>query len=442
MRCHWLGCALVLGLAGAAWGGEPKEARKWVPAIQEKIQHELESLAALYKHLHTHPELSYEEERTADRMAKELKELGFAVTAKVGGHGVVGVLKNGPGPIVLVRTDMDALPVTEATGLPYASKARTRDQDGKEVGIMHACGHDMHMTCWVGTARTLVHLGKHWNGTLVFIGQPAEEVGGGARRMLQDGLFKRFPRPDYCLGLHCDPRVPFGHVSYAEGLLCANTDTIDITVRGKGGHGSAPHTTVDPIVLAARIILDLQTIVSREVDPTDAAVVTVGAINGGTKHNIIPAEVKLQLTVRTLKDSVRAHVLEAIQRIAKAAAQGARAPEPAIRVELDNFTPAVYNNPALAKKTAGHFRDILGPDKVHEIGPVMGGEDFGRYGREGVPIFFYFLGTMAPEQVLAAKKGGPPLPSLHSDLYFPVPEPSIRTGVLTMTSAVLHLLGK
>jgi hippurate hydrolase len=421
---------------------DSKTSTKFSSAIGAKIQEELSSLEALYKHLHTHPELSFDEVQTSARMAKELQALGFEVSTNVGGHGVVGVLKNGAGPVVLVRTDMDALPVTEATGLPYASKVRTRDKDGKEVGVMHACGHDMHMTCWVGVARALASLKKQWHGTLVMIGQPAEEVGGGARRMLEAGLFTRFPRPDYCLGLHCDPRHPHGHIAYAEGLLCANVDTVDITVRGKGGHGSAPHTTIDPIVLAARIILDLQTLVSRETDPTDPAVVTVGSIHGGTKHNIIPAEVKLQLTVRTLKDSVRKHILEGIQRIARAAAEGARAPEPTIRVELDDFTPAVYNNPALAKKTTTLFRDLLGADKVHEIGPVMGGEDFGRYGREGVPIFMYFLGTMSPERVSAAAKGGAPLPSLHSDLYYPVPEPSIRFGVLTMTSAVLDLMAK
>jgi amidohydrolase len=433
--------ALWTALLSPSRAEEPKAAARHVPAIQRRIQQEIGSLEALYKHLHAHPELSYEEDRTAARMAKELASLGFEVTTNVGGHGVVGVMKNGTGPTVLVRTDMDALPVTEATGLPYASKVRTRDKEGKEVGVMHACGHDMHMTCWVGTARTLAGMKKDWQGTLVFIAQPAEEVGGGARRMLLDGLFTRFPRPDYCLGLHCDARSPYGHVAYAEGLLCANVDTVDITVRGKGGHGSAPHTTVDPVVLAARIIIDFQTLVSREINPADPAVVTVGSIHGGTKHNIIPAEVKLQLTVRTLKDEVRQHVLEGIRRIAKAAALGARAPEPIIRVELDDFTPAVYNNPPLAKKTTALFRDLLGTAKVHEIGPVMGGEDFGRYGREGVPIFFYFLGTTAPEKVAAAAQGGS-LPSLHSDLYYPIPEPSIRTGVLTMTSAVLNLLEK
>jgi hippurate hydrolase len=434
--------AAVLTVSPAVTAGEQKKAAKFEGPIREKIESELASLEALYKHLHTHPELSFEEEQTSARMAKELTSLGFAVTTGVGGHGVVGILKNGPGPTVLVRTDMDALPVTEATGLPYASKVRTRDKEGKEVGVMHACGHDMHMTCWVGTARALASMKKDWQGTLVMIAQPAEEVGGGARRMLADGLFTRFPRPDYCLGLHCDSREPFGHIAYAEGLLCANVDTVDLTVRGKGGHGSAPHTTIDPVVLAARIVLDLQTLVSRETNPTDPAVVTVGSIHGGTKHNIIPAEVKLQLTVRTLKDDVRRHILEGIQRIAKAAAEGARAPEPIMRVELDDFTPAVFNNPPLAKKTTALFRDLLGADKVHQIGPVMGGEDFGRYGREGVPIFMYFIGTMAPERVVAASKGGPALPSLHSDLYYPVPEPSIRAGVLTMTSAVLNLLGK
>jgi hippurate hydrolase len=428
------------GKAGRASG---KDWTNLAREINKRIDGDLPSLEKLYKHLHAHPELAFEEKLTAARMAKELKALGFTVTTGVGGHGVVGVLKNGEGPTVLVRTDMDALPVTEQTGLPYASKVRQRDKEGKEVGLMHACGHDMHMTCWTGTARMLAGLKDRWHGTLVFIAQPAEEVGGGARRMLADGLFKRFPRPDYCLALHCDSRQPYGHVAYSEGLMLANVDTVDITVRGKGGHGSAPHTTIDPVVLAARIVLDLQTIVSREVNPTDAAVVTVGSIHGGTKHNIIPAEVKMQLTVRTLKDSVRQHVLEAIARITKAAAKGARAPEPTIRVELDDFTPAVFNNAALAKKTAAVLAEVIGADKVHTQGPVMGGEDFGRYGREGVPIFLYFLGTMEPERVATSKRpGGEPLPSLHSDVYYPIPEPSIRNGVLTMTVSVLNLMGK
>jgi hippurate hydrolase len=308
---------------------------------------------------------------------------------------------------------------------------------------MHACGHDMHMTSWVGTARVLAKLKDRWQGTLVFMAQPAEEIGAGARLMLKDGLFTRFPRPDYCLALHCDPRAPYGHVAYNDGLLLANVDTVDILVRGKGGHGAAPHMTIDPIVLACRIVLDLQTLVSRETNPIEPVVVTVGSIHGGTKHNVIPAEVKMQLTVRTLKDDVRKHILEGIERIAKSAAQGARAPEPTIRVELDNFTPAVFNDAKLSRKTASLFKEILGEDKVHLIPPIMGGEDFGRLGREGVPIFLYFLGTLPPERVAASRKpGGPALPSLHSDLYYPIPEPTIRTGVTTMTSAVLNLLGK
>jgi hippurate hydrolase len=416
---------------------------KHVDAIKACIEKELPSLEALYKHLHTHPELSNQEQQTAARLAKEISALGFEVTTGVGGTGIVAVLKNGPGPTVLVRTDMDALPVTEATGLPYASKERARDKYGKEVGVMHACGHDMHMACWTGAARVLASMKDKWQGTLIFIGQPAEEQGSGARKMLADGLFTRFPRPDYCLALHCDSRTPYGHIAYSEGLIMANVDTIDITVKGKGGHGSAPHTTIDPIVLAARIVLDLQTIVSREINPLDSAVVTVGSIHGGTIHNIIPAEVKLQLTVRTFKDDVRDHVLKAIQRIVKAAAEGAGAPEPTIHIDLDDFTPAVFNNQELAKKTAAVFKDLLGADHVHDQGAVMGGEDFGRYGRAGVPIFFYFLGTVTPEKYAASKlPGAAPLPSLHSDLFYPIPEPCIRTGVLTMTSAVLNLMGK
>ena len=424
--------------------GEPKApAKVWQPRlerIQACLDKELPSLEKLYYHLHSHPELAFDEVQTSARLAKELAQLGFEVTTKVGGHGVVGVLKNGAGPTVMVRADMDALPITENTSLPYASKVRVRDKDGKDVGVMHACGHDIHMTSWVGTARTLVHLKDHWQGTLVFIGQPAEEVGGGARRMIDDGLFKRFPRPDYCLGLHCAPNMPHGHIGYSEGLLLGNVDTIDITVRGVGGHGSAPHLTIDPVVIAARIVLDLQTLVSRERNPQDPAVVTVGSIHGGTKHNIIPSEVKLQLTVRSFKDEVRQSLLEGIQRITKAAAMAAKAPEPTIHIEIDDWTPALYNTPELAKKTATLFKNVLGNDSIHEVPPIMGGEDFSRYGRAGVPIFFYFLGTADPAKHLAAKKGGPALPGMHSEFYYPVPQPTIRTGVTSMSLAVLNLL--
>ena len=413
------------------------------PLVEKSIAAEIGDLEKLYTHLHSHPEIAFQEEQTAARLASELKKLGFEVTMKVGDTGIVGVFKNGPGPTILVRTDMDALPVTEKTGLPYASKVRIRDKEGRDVGVMHACGHDTHMTCWVGAARVLTQLKDHWKGTLVFIGQPAEEIGSGARRMLEDGLYTRFPRPDYCLGLHGSANLPVGTIAYSEGLLMANVDSIDITVLGKGGHGSAPHMTVDPIVLAARIVLDLQTLRSREIDPQEGAVVTVGSIHGGSKHNIIPPEVHLQITVRSYKDEVRKHLLEGIERIAKAAAVGARAPEPVIKLRDSEFTPALYNDPELAKKTAAMFRANFGEDKVKITPPVMGGEDFARYGKAGVPIFFWFLGTIDHDRYAQSKKaGGTPLPTMHSDYYYPTPEPSIRHGVASMSLAVMNLMKK
>ncbi len=436
-------CTLVtlLVFAGSLRADPPVKER--VAPIDQRIDAEITDLKALYLHLHTHPELSLQEEQTASRMAAELKKIGFEVTTRVGGHGVVGVFKNGAGPTVLVRTDLDALPVTEQTGVPYASKVRVHDRFGNDTGVMHACGHDIHMSVWTGTARTLVALKDRWAGTLVFIGQPAEEIGVGARAMLEDGLFKRFPKPDYCLALHCDARLPVGQVAYSEGLALANVDTVDVTVKGKGGHGAAPHTTVDPVVLAARIVLDLQTIVSREVNPADPAVVTVGSIHGGTKHNIIPSEVKLQLTIRTTKDSVRDHVLKAIDRICKAAAEGARAPAPEVKVNLKEFTPSTFNDVKLTRRVTGLFRELLGEANVNERPPIMGGEDFGRYGKDGTPICIYFLGTIAKEKYAESQKpDGPILPSLHSNSYAPLPEPSIRNGVRTMSLAVMDLLAK
>jgi amidohydrolase len=412
-------------------------------AIEKVISGEIGDLNKLYLQLHAHPEIAFQEEQTSARLASELKKLGFEVTTKVGDTGVVGVFKNGPGPVVLVRTDMDALPVTEKTGLPYASKVRIRDKEGREVGVMHACGHDIHMTCWVGAARTLTQMKDKWSGTLVFIGQPAEEIGSGARRMLEDGLFKRFPRPDYCLGLHASSNLPIGVIAYSEGLMMANVDTVEVTVRGQGGHGSAPHTAVDPIVLAARIVLDLQTLRSREIDPLESAVVTVGSIHGGTKPNIIPPEVKLQITVRSFKDDVRKHLLDGIARIAKADAMAARAPEPIISIQDHEFTPALYNDPALAKRVTSIFKENFGDGTVKISPPVMGGEDFSRYGKSGIPIFFWFLGTIDHARFLEAKKeGGTPLPSMHSDLYYPAYEPSIRHGVASMSLAVMDLLKK
>jgi hippurate hydrolase len=417
---------------------------KRIATIDEKVAAEAPSLVEIYKELHANPELSLKEEKSAARMAKELKALGFDVTEKVGGTGVVGVLKNGEGPTVLVRADMDALPIVEQTGLPYASKVMTRDRTGREVGVMHACGHDVHMTCFVGTARVLSSMKDRWSGTLVFVAQPAEEIGAGARMMLGDGLYRRFPKPNYCLALHADALLETGHIHYTEGLAMANVDTVEIVVKGKGGHGAAPHLTIDPIVVAAKLILDLQTIVGREMNPTDPGVVTVGSIHGGTKANIISNEVKLQITVRSTKDSTRKLILESIDRKAKAAAASANAPEPEVTVINDEFTPKLENNVELTRKTIDLFKQVLGADKIHTRPVIMGGEDFSRYGLNGeIPVFMYFLGSVSPERVAASKRdGGKPLPGGHTDMYYPIPEPTVKTGVKTMSLAVLNLIGK
>lgn len=443
LRRFVLASALSFGSLVPVLAAEPSPALAHQEAVAKAVDSHADDLLKLYKHLHANPELSLQEEKTAARMADELKALGFEVTTKVGGHGVVGVMKNGAGPTVFVRADMDALPVTEQTGLPYASKVRGKDKSGNECGVMHACGHDVHMTCFVGTARTLAGMKDKWAGTLVLVAQPAEEIGAGARMMIADGLFKKFPKPDYCLALHADAQLPAGKIHFTPGLAMANVDTVDLVVKGKGGHGAAPHTTIDPVVLSAKIILDLQTIVSREVNPTDPAVITVGSIHGGTKHNIIPNEVRLQLTVRTTKDSVRDHVLKGIERIAKANAEAARAPEPEMKVELDEFTPATVNDEKLTARVVGLFRQVLGEANVKERPPIMGGEDFGRFATSGAPIFMYFLGTIPEERFAESKKpAGKPLPSMHSDSYFPQPEASVKVGVRTMSLAVLDLMGK
>ncbi|MBM3878004.1 MAG: amidohydrolase [Verrucomicrobia bacterium] len=414
--------------------------------VRARAEAELPTLLELYKHLHANPELSIMEEKTAARISAELRKAGFTVTEKIGGHGVVGVLRNGPGKTVLVRTDLDALPVTETTGLPYASKVRTKDWDGNEVGTMHACGHDVHMTSFIGTARTLAAIKDRWAGTLVFIGQPAEEKVGGAKLMLADGLFTRFPRPDYCLALHVASDLPAGTVGFTEGFMLANSDSMDILVRGVGGHGAWPHTTKDPIVLAAQIILALQTVVSRETPAIEPAVVTVGSIHGGTKHNIIPEEVRLQLTLRSYSDTVRDNTIASIKRITRGLGLAAGLPEdklPVVTVQEEG-AKATYNDPALTQRVVRAFNAWIGEGSVLKRQPVMGAEDFGLYGRteHKVPICMFWLGTISSEVVNASLRTGRSLPSLHSSLYAPQPEPSIRTGVTAMSAAVLELLGK
>src|SRR5262245_62053296 len=389
--------------------------------VQARANQDYPRLLELYKHLHTHPELSLHEEKTGQRVADELKEAGFEVTPRVGGHGVVAILRNGRGPTILVRTDLDALPVKEQTGLPYASSVRTADDKGAEVAVMHACGHDVHMTVLVGAARTLASLNERWQGTLVMIGQPAEEKGSGARKMLAAGLFTRFPRPDYCLALHVKADLPAGSVGWIEGFALGNVDSVDVVIRGVGGHGAWPHKTKDPIVLAAQTVLALQTVVSREIAPGEPAVVTAGSIHGGTKHNIIPDEVKLELTLRSYTDEVRQQTIAAINRITRGLAEAAGIPPdrlPTVTVR-DEFTPATYNDPALTRRLAGAFKSWLGADRVQQVKPVMGGEDFSEYGRtqEKIPICIFWLGAVKPETFAAAEKGGKPLPPLHSSQF-------------------------
>jgi hippurate hydrolase len=416
---------------------------------------ELPSLIAIYKDLHAHPELSTHEERSAAIVAKELKAAGCEVTDHVGKYdksgltsfGVIGVMKNGAGPTVAIRTDLDALPVHEETGVPYASTVTTKNDAGQDVSVMHACGHDIHMSTFIGTARALGKLKDKWHGTIIFIGQPAEETVGGARALLKDGLYTRWPKPDYVLGLHDDAEIATGQIGVTEGYCYANVDSVDVTVRGVGGHGAYPHKTKDPVVLAAEMINAWQTIASRENNPVDPIVVTVGSIHGGTKHNIISDEVKMQLTVRTYKQEVRDRVLAAIERIAKGIATTAGVPDdrmPIVQVEKDQYTPATYNNPELTKRVSAALKTAIGADNVIPKDPTMGGEDFSEYSLpdHSIPAFMFNVGAVDPAKVAQSKKTGTPLPSLHSSKFAPVPEPTIRTGLVGMVSAVLDLMKK
>jgi amidohydrolase len=434
--------ALLLALAPLFAADSAKD------LVAKKIAADYPMLDALYKDLHAHPELSLMEERSAAKVAAGLREAGVEVTEKFGGgHGVVGVLKNGPGPTVLIRGDLDGLPVAEETGLPHASKMRVKNLAGQESPVMHACGHDLHMTCLVGTARALASVRDRWSGTLVFVGQPAEEIGTGARAMLAAGLYSKFPKPDFALALHDSATLPAGTIGTVEGPAMANVDSVDITVRGIGGHGAWPHTTKDPIVLAARIVMALQTIVSRETRPIDPAVVTVGSIHGGTKHNIIPDEVKLQLTLRSYTDAVREHTLSAIRRICRGEAIAAGLPEelhPIVAQVGTQFTPATRNDVALTRRVHAAIAGALGADRVRAVDPVMGGEDFSEFGRtaEKVPICLFWLGAVEPAKFAEHERTGAPLPSLHSSKFAPAHEPAIRTGIAAMSAAALDLLGK
>ncbi|HVD95200.1 MAG TPA: amidohydrolase [Candidatus Limnocylindria bacterium] len=416
---------------------------------------ELPSLLGIYKDIHIHPELSGYEERTAALVAKELRAAGCQVTEHLGkyensklkGYGVVGVIKNGDGPTVLVRTDMDALPVEEDTGLPYASKVVAKNDEGKDVHVMHACGHDVHIAAFIGTVRALAKLKDQWHGTIVFVGQPAEETGNGARALLKDGLYEKFGKPNFALGFHDKADLETGRIGVTEGYTTANVDSVDVTVRGVGGHGAYPHKTKDPIVLAAEMINDWQTIASRESNPLDPIVVTVGSIHGGTKRNIIPDEVKMQLTVRTYKPETRERVLAAIDRIAKGCATAAGVPPeraPIVTISKDEFCPATYNNPELTKRLITVWKSSLGDESVKIVDAVMGGDDFSEYTLpdHSIPAVNFHFGAVEPAKIAEYKQKGKELPTLHSSKFAPVPEPTIRTGVVAMTDAVLELMKK
>ncbi len=398
-------------------------------------------LEAFYVDLHQTPELSLHEEKTSAKLAAKLGALGYEVTEKVGGFGVVAVMKNGSGPTVLIRADMDALPVEEKTGLPYASRVVAKNDAGVDVPVMHACGHDVHMTSLVGAATLLARAKKSWRGTLVLVGQPAEELGGGALRMVNDHFLARFPKPDYAIALHDTPALPSGTIGYTPGFALAAADAVDITVYGRGGHGSRPEATVDPIVIAARIVTALQTIVAREVSPFDAAVVTVGSIHGGTKHNIIPDEVKLQLTVRSYKPEVRRRVLASIERIARGEAEAAGAPKAPL-VVTGGHGPT-YNDPALTRRIAASLTRTFGADHVVEAPPVMGGEDFGEFGKAaGAPSLIFWLGASPPAAWAAAAGDVTKLPSLHSSNWAPDREPTLKAGATALVVAAMELLRK
>jgi amidohydrolase len=390
---------------------------------------------ALYRDLHRQPELSGHEQKTAATLAAGLRALGYEVTTGVGRTGVVGVLKNGAGPTVMLRTELDGLPVEERTGLEYASTARTKDETGADVGLMHACGHDVHMAAWMTTARIMAGSRDRWAGTLVLIGQPAEEILQGAQWMIDDGLLTRFPRPDYALAVHDDPRYPAGLIGYRAGPLLANSDQLRVTIYGAGGHGARPEATIDPVVIAARTVLALQTIVSREVSPFDPAVITVGVMQAGTRVNIIPAEARLDLSVRSLTDKVRAHLLSAIERIVKAEAAAGRAPkEP--RIERLGGTDALVNDPALTTRVVDALVRALGPERVQEVMPELASEDFARFQRAGIPTLMLKIGTVEPAAFEAAQKAGTSPPPLHSPLFAPDRERTLKAAV---TAEVLGL---
>jgi amidohydrolase len=394
---------------------------------------------AFYLDLHQNPELSSHETQTAAKLAGRLRDLGYTVTEQVGGTGVVAILKNGAGPAVMLRTELDALPVEEKTGLAYASKVRAKDDSGRDVGVMHACGHDVHMASLFATAAVMAHSKNTWHGTLILIGQPAEETISGAKKMIDDGLMTRFPKPDVAVALHVGNQLPAGKVGVGPAYRFSNADSLRMTIYGKGGHGSMPNSTIDPIVIAARIVVTLQTIVSREVKPGEVAVITVGYIQAGTKNNIIPDHAELGLTVRSYKPEVRKQVLAAIERITRAEANAAGATQEP-KIEHFEATDAVYNDPALAQRMQGVLESALGKDNVVVEEPGMASEDFSYFTAQGVPSFYFSLGGADPAKYAEAKAAGTNLPSNHSPLFAPDVDPALHTGIEAEVAVLRSLL--
>ena len=413
--------------------------------LREGLAQDMPELMALYRDLHEHPELSFEETQTSAKLAARARAMGFDVTQGVGKTGVVAVMKNGEGPTVLIRADMDALPVVEQTGLPFASTVTATPASGVETGVMHACGHDTHMAGWIGAAQQLVDRKDAWSGTLVMILQPAEELGEGALAMLEDGLFTRFPKPDYAIAFHDAAQFPAGMIGYSPGYALANVDSVDITVPGIGGHGAYPHTTKDPVVIASAIVMRLQTLVSRELSPLEPGVVTVGSFRAGSKHNVISDEAKLQLTVRSYTDESRKLLLDGVARIARGEAIAAGMPEdklPTVTV-ADPYTPSTYNDPEFTESVMAGFRTRFGDDRVMQVPSVMGGEDFGQFRRadpDGVQSLIFWIGGVPQDEWQAAQNGEATLPSLHSALWAPDAEQVIATGAEAMADAALRLM--
>ncbi|CCD98166.1 amidohydrolase [Bradyrhizobium sp. STM 3809] len=427
---------LLASLALLALPTMPAHAELDVPTLKSSIAASLErdypALDVLYKDLHAHPELAFQEVKTAAKLAEEMRALGFDVTEKVGKTGLVALYRNGDGPTIMVRTELDALPMEEKTGLPYASRDKA-NWNGRETFVAHSCGHDVHMASWIGTARTLVGLKDKWKGTLMFIAQPAEETVAGAKAMIDDGLFTRFPKPDVGFALH-DGGFGHGYVSYRVGIGSSNQDGLLIRFHGRGGHGSAPQTTIDPVMMAARFVVDVQSVISREKDPTEFGVVTVGAIHSGTAGNIIPDDAVVVGTIRSFKPEVRAKILAGVERTAKAVAMMAGAAPPDI--DLAEGAKAVMNDAAVVSAAEPVLKAAFG-DKFRTSPPGTASEDYSEYVKAGVPSMFFNIGVYDSDRVAAARNGGPPLPSNHSPLFAPVPKPTIETGVTAMTLAVL-----